>query len=117
VSTNQYVFRGRYFNEEEIKLIQRIVEKHYPKGRKAIAGIICESIDWHQPNVRLKIVSCLEALRRMSERGILNLPPSNPQGGYHPMRLLTSEDVGFNPPDNEITRVFKNVVSLGRICY
>ena len=60
-------------------------------------------IDWRQPDGRLKIVSSLEALRRMSERGILNLPPSNPTGGYHPMRLLTSEDTGFSPPEEEIT--------------
>lgn len=114
MSTNQYVFRGRYFNEEEIRLIQRIVEKHYSKGRKAIARIICESIDWHQPNGRLKIVSCLEALRRMSERGIVNLPSSNLTGGYHPIRLLTSEDVGFSPPEKEITG---SVGEMGRISF
>ena len=114
MNTNQYVFRGRYFNEEEIRLIQSIVEKHYSKGRKAIARIICESIDWHQPNGRLKIVSCLEALRRMSERGIVNLPSSNLTGGYHPIRLLTSEDVGFSPPEKEITG---SVGEMGRISF
>jgi len=114
VSTNQYIFRGRYFNEEEIRLIQRIVEKYYSEGRKAIARIICERLDWHQPNGRLKIVSCLEALRRMSERGIVNLPSSNPQGGYHPIRLLTSEDVGFSPPEKEITG---SLGEMGRISF
>ncbi len=103
MSTDKYIFRGRCFNEEEISLIKRIVEKYYKEGRKAIARIICEHLNWYQPNGRPKIVSCLEALRRMNEKGILNLPPSNPNGGYRPMRLLSQEDVGFSPPEKEIT--------------
>lgn len=112
MSTNQYIFRGRYFNEEEIRLIREIIERHYSKGRKAISRIICEILDWRQKNGRLKIVSCLEALRRMDDLGLLNLPPKNPQGGYRPMRLLSQEEVGFKPPEGEISG---SVGSMGRI--
>jgi len=103
VDINQYIFRGRSFKEEEIRVIQEIIEKNYSRGRKAIARIICESLDWRQHNGRLKIVSCLEALRRMNALGLLRLPPQNPQGGYRPMKLISEEEVGFKPPDREIT--------------
>lgn len=112
MSANQYVFRGRYFYEDEIRLIQRISEKYYSEGRKAISKIICERLDWHQPNGRLKIVSCLEALRRMENLGILNLPPPNPRGGYHPIKLLSLKDVRFIPSSKEITG---SVEGMGRI--
>ncbi len=41
MSTNQYIFRGRGFNEEEIRLIKEIVERDFLEGRKAIVGL-CE---------------------------------------------------------------------------
>lgn len=102
MNTNQYIFRGRYFNEDEIRLIQETIEKNYSKGRKAIARIICERLDWRQKNGRLKIVSCLEALRRMDALGLLRLPPPVPQGGYRPLKLLSEEEVGFKSPEREI---------------
>jgi hypothetical protein len=51
---------------------------------------------------RLKVVSCLEALRRMYNLGVLELPLANPHGGYHPIELLSAEDVGFVDPKREI---------------
>jgi len=112
VDINQYIFRGRSFKEEEIRLIQEIIEKNYSRGRKAIARIICESLNWRQHNGRLKIVSCLEALRRMNALGLLSLPPQSPQGGYRPMKLISEEEVGFKPPEREITG---SVGDMGRI--
>lgn len=114
VSTNQYIFRGRYFKEEEIKLIREIIEKYWFRGRKGIAKIICERIDWHQQNGRLKVTSCLEVLRRMESRGLLNLPPPSPHGGYRAMKPLSREDVGFEVPLREITGSLKD---MGRISF
>jgi len=114
VNTNQYIFRGRYFKEEEINLIREIVEKYCFRGRKGVAKIICERIDWHQQNGRLKVTSCLEVLRRMESRGLLNLPPPGPQGGYRPIKPILREDVGFEVPLREITGSLKD---MGRISF
>ncbi len=43
MSTHLYIFRGRDFNEEEIRLIKEIVDKHFLEGRKAIARRISQS--------------------------------------------------------------------------
>lgn len=89
MKTLHYTFRGRVFTEEEIILVRKLVEQHFFKGRKGISRIICEELGWRQGNGRLKIVSCLEALRRMEAQGIVALPPANPKGGYRPIKLLS----------------------------
>ena len=112
MNVNTYVFRGRLFKEEEIRFIQKIIEKNYSKGRKAIARIICEALDWRQHNGRLKIVSCLEALRRMESVGLIRLPPQSPQGGYRPMKLISQAEVGFRAPEEKITGSVENMGKL-----
>jgi hypothetical protein len=56
--------------------------------------------------------SFLEALRRMNAPGLLSIPPQRPQGGYRPMKLISEEEVGFKPPEREITG---SVGDMGRI--
>jgi len=112
--SNQYLFRGRYFKEEDIRFIREIIEKYFLIGRKGIARIICEKIDWRQYNGRLKVTSCLEALRRMHKCGIIELPPSTPYGGYRPIKPLSIEDVGFDVPLREITGSLKD---MGKISF
>lgn len=108
----KYIFRGRYFKEEEIRLIKELIKGHWSKGRKNISKIICERLDWRQQNGRLKVISCLEALRRMCKLGLVKLPPPNPRGGYRPIKLLSAEDVGFRCPDREITGSVEGLGSL-----
>jgi hypothetical protein len=99
---SKYIFRGREFSEEEIRIIQGIIDANRFLGRKAIARLICEAIDWHQFNGRLKVASCLEALCRMEKIGILKLPPRSSQGGYRPIKPISRDEVGFEPPQEEI---------------
>ena len=114
MNTNQYIFRGRHFKEGEIRLIQEIIDKYFLKGRKEIAKIVCEEINWRQYNGRLKVTSCLEALRGMHKRGIIELPPPTPYGGYRPIKPLSLEDVGFEVPLREITGSLKD---MGRVSF
>ena len=114
MNTNQYIFRGRHFKEEEIRLIQEIIDKYFLRGRRGIAKIICEEINWRQYNGRLKVTSCLEALRGMHKRGIIELPPPGPQGGYRSIKPILREDVGFEVPLREITGSLKD---MGRVSF
>ena len=47
--------------------VKSIVRKHWSDGRRKIATIICEELKWCGLNGRLKVIACLEALRRMGE--------------------------------------------------
>lgn len=49
------IFRGRRFTEGEIKLIRDIAEKHRHETRTKISKMICELLNWRQPNGRLKV--------------------------------------------------------------
>jgi len=108
----KYLFRGRYFTEEEIELIREIIMEHKFEGRTKIAIIVCEKLGWRQINGRLKKVSCLEALRRMQERGLIQLPENNSLGGYRKMKLLQKDEVDFNEPQREIEGIIKSTARL-----
>lgn len=75
------IFRGRQFSEEEIGIIKEIIKKHWSEGRRNIAREVCKRIGWYSINGKLKIISCLEALRRMERLGLLCLPKPKSSGG------------------------------------
>jgi hypothetical protein len=97
---NLLIFRGRQFSGEEIRLIRDIVEKGAAKSRRSLGGEICEKLDWRSPNGNLKVIPCLEALRRMEKAGLVSLPAAKNCSGYREMRLLTPEEVNFKEPEN-----------------
>lgn len=89
------IFRGRRFTSEEIFLIKNIIKQHWLAGRKSIAKLICERLNWRSLNGELKIIPCLEALRRMEQIGLFLLPKSKKRGGYHKIEIITKEEVNF----------------------
>jgi len=93
-----YTFRGREFTEEEIELIKEVVRENWQKGRNKIAEKICYKLNWYQINGRLKKVSCLEAIRRMKEKGLIELPDSFSYGGYKEIKDIKAEDINFKEP-------------------
>jgi len=105
------VFRGRQFTKKEIELIRNIVKQNWLKGRKNIAKLICKKLNWRSLNGELKVISCLEALRRMEKQGLISLPKSKTYGGYHKIKILKSKDVNFRVP-NQITGIIKKTEKL-----
>ena len=102
MENKNYIFRNRLFTQDELALIKSIVRKHWSDGRRKIATIICEELKWYGFNGRLKVIACLEALRRMEKKGLLRLPPKGSCGGYHELKLLHPEDVNFREPKEKI---------------
>jgi len=97
---------------EEILFIKEIAAGYWEEGRKGIARRICEKLNWRQINGRLKVVSCLEALRRMEERGLVDLPQRRNCGGYHEIRHINEWEVDFKEPEEEITGTVETMGSL-----
>lgn len=106
---NNYIFRNRYFTSDELQLIKSIIAEYWPYGRKKIATVICEKLNWRGFNSRLKVIACLEALRKMEKQRLVFLPPINPRGGYRKIKPLNSEEVNFKKPEEEITETIKTM--------
>jgi hypothetical protein len=60
-------FRGLKFTFKEIELIRDIIRVHGQRGRKGIARLVCQALNWRGLNHRLKVTAALEVLRRIKE--------------------------------------------------
>jgi hypothetical protein len=58
----------------------RCVAENYDDGRTRISEVVCARIGWRQPNGWLKDRACREALRRLEQLNIINLPPKITDG-------------------------------------
>ncbi len=105
MSRKGYIFRNRYFTLKEIEAIKDIIQTHWAKGRTTIARLVCQHLNWRQSNGRLKETACLEALRKMAQRGLLSLPPTNNRGGYRPLKLLNIQTTFFDERNTLLTEV------------
>lgn len=94
----EFIFRGKNFTQEEISKIKKISDQHWNDGRSKISRVICETIHWYQPNLRLKDVACREALRKMEEKGVVKLPPKKIHVPKRKIKKLHAKDVGFKEP-------------------
>lgn len=99
---HNYLFRGWLFSPEEMERVKDIVAGHGSLSRRQVAEIVCERLNWRDFSGSLKVIAALEALRRMEEKGFLTLPPGKPFGGYHQIRPLTAQEVGFNEPREKL---------------
>lgn len=64
------------FSRKELRLIERLVRKHYSEGRTAISIAICEKLNWRQPNGWLKDRACRDVLRTLERQKLVKLPKS-----------------------------------------
>ena len=96
---NPLIFRDRLFTPEDIQLVREIIAHPQAESRKGIARMVCEKLDWRSPNGHLKVIPCMEALRRMEKAGLVSLPAPKNCGGYYEMKLLTPEQVNFKEPE------------------
>ncbi len=76
--------RGRLWGIEELSVVAEIVEEYWTSGRTKISEVICERLDWRQPNGWLKDRACRDLLLRLDSLRILRLPPRLSDGGGTP---------------------------------
>ena len=69
------VLRGRMFSPKDLRLIRRCVSQHYEKGRTFISQVICNELDWKQPNGWLKDRACRDVLLSLETLHLVKLPP------------------------------------------
>lgn len=111
----EHTFRGRRFTETEIKLIREAAEKHRSETRTKISKIICELLNWRQPNGRLKDRACRDVLLRMNEKGLIDLPPIRTKPRRKPAKAIHRLKVDFKEPQEEVTEINLNSVRLKMI--
>jgi hypothetical protein len=100
-----YIFRGRRFSDGEVELIREVCEKHRDDSRRKISMVVCELINWRQPNERLKDRACRDVLLRMNERGLIALPPKRCESSKKPRSATLRLEVDFREPEEEITEI------------
>lgn len=72
--------------------------------------MICELINWRQPNGILKDRACRDVLLRMNEKGLIDLPPIRTKPRRKPAKAIHRLKVDFNPPDEDIREIdFKSL--------
>lgn len=78
---------GRKFSSKQIQQIQGTVATFKNLSRKELAQTVCEHFNWMSPIGRPKVESCLRALQRFEDLGLLSLPAiqvqqKSPQRSY-----------------------------------
>jgi len=106
------IFRGRKFSEAEIKLIRDLTEKDRHETRTKISKMVCELINWRQPNGVLKDRACRDVLLRMNEQGLIDLPPIRTKPRRKPAKAIHRLKINFKEPQEEVTEINLNSVKL-----
>ena len=68
-------YRARQLGIQDIRFIQALVSRHYPRGRSHVSRTLCEAWQWIQPNGKLKEYAARDLLLRLEEQGLIELPP------------------------------------------
>ena len=100
------ILRGREFTESEIGLIQQIIREHPNSSRRHLSFLICEQLNWRQPNGHLKDRACRDVLLRLEKQAIIGLP--------NPLYELTTQSAGvknidFQEPEEAISADIRHV--------
>lgn len=67
---------GRDFTEQEMEQIREIIAEDPSRSRTYISRLVCQALAWYKADGGLKDMSCRVAMLRMSEAGLITLPPS-----------------------------------------
>lgn len=66
--------RSRIITFSDIETIKEIIEREGKRGRTYISKILCEKWEWRQSNGRYREIACRDILRKLSEKGYIELP-------------------------------------------
>lgn len=68
------IIRRRVLTPTDIEKIRELIKSEGNRGRTHISKRLCEIWDWRQSNGSYKEIACRELLRRLSEKGYIELP-------------------------------------------
>jgi hypothetical protein len=72
-----YTYSGKDFTESNIKMINEIIGENTKRSRAVISKKVCETLEWYQPNGRLKLSNMAIVLKKMEKDHLIELPPSS----------------------------------------
>ncbi len=86
----------RELGAHELALIRELIQTVGDRGRTYISKQLCQLWDWRLPNGRLRDIACRDLLRRLDQRGLIQLPPplrASRRPGYTNKTSLPSDFV------------------------
>jgi hypothetical protein len=94
------LIRGKQFTASDIELVKQTISEKSKLSRRKLSILICQELDWRQPNGNLKDRACRDVLLRLDQRGIIHLPK--------PSYTFSTQTAGvkkvhFVEPSKEIT--------------
>lgn len=69
------VIRGKHLSEDDLQVIARCVEEHSHQGRSRISLVICQKLNWMQPNGWPQDRASRDILLHLEAMGVIALPP------------------------------------------
>lgn len=67
-------FCGQPLSNGDLELILELAGEFWGIARSELAATICELLEWHRPNGKLKTVECIQFLEALEAKGCLTLP-------------------------------------------
>lgn len=86
---------GREFTPSEIESIRALIADNPCANRARLSRLVCEILEWHRPDGRLKDMSCRVAMLRMQDDGLIRMPP--PQNGNNNGRPYSRRTPAADP--------------------
>lgn len=77
---DKWIIRGKELNQKDIAYIRKVVEEHFPRGRKYISREICHHWKWYQTSGHTKDRACRDILLFLEKQKLIKLPPSQNPG-------------------------------------
>jgi hypothetical protein len=100
----------REIGARELAQINRLIETAGERGRTYISKQLCQVWDWRLPNGRLRDIACRELLRRLEQRGLIQLPAprhASRKPGYHNTTMLAPDFV--STPRSQSLQAFGSI--------
>jgi hypothetical protein len=107
-----FCYRNRQLDIQDIRFIQEVIARDYPRGRSHIARCLCEAWQWVQPNGKIKEFAARDLLLRLEEQEFIALPPRlrtkiNRKKDYEQIPFFQQESLEgsiqqFEPPEIEV---------------
>jgi len=72
--TKPQTLSGRYFSKKELTYVQQTIKRYPNLSLTELAATLCEHLSWTTAQGRNKISSCLKALEKMEQQGLVTLP-------------------------------------------
>ena len=88
--------RNRRFTQADLVLIRKLIRIHPSWGRTKLSQEFCQTVDWRQPNGRLKERACRVALLKLESLGFLDLPKKKVDNGGRPPTAKSITEFDFD---------------------